>query len=423
MVAYKFPSEPFFSITLSEVDRMKDKYLFLYDITLENVRANKHNHYLSYSKLTEVVDDPTGEYKKCVDNGRLVKCKSCRITCTNYDLECILQCYDCQVIYNHIWASYAKYLDKRVIEFILDRYVAKTELKGVSEDSEQFKFYMKMKQELNSVYGMAVTNPLKTGIEFDCMNGWSSHAINDMVDDGSGNSIMFIDKKLHDMKKSYSTLFYYAVGVFVTAIARYNLWQAIMQLDNEVIYYDTDSIKGIGAAVVDVVQKYNSSVLERLQTAAAACEIDINRYMPSDRNGVKHPLGIFECETWDNKNNCPAYYTEFKTMGAKKYVYRDSKGVLHMTVSGVRKSAVSALDNNINNFTKGFKFGYKAADKLIHYYTDEQAPFEYRDVQGNIYRCSQKHAIILQPTTYTIGITDLYESLLALASGHIGFIG
>ena len=155
MVAYKFPSEPFFTVTLSEVERMKNNYVFIYDLTLVNVRATKHNHYLSYSKLTDVMDDPepAGLYKKCVDNGRLVKCKECRIICTNYDLDCILQCYECDVIYNHIWASYAKYLDKRVIEFILDRYVAKTELKGVSENDTQFKYYMKMKQELNSVYG------------------------------------------------------------------------------------------------------------------------------------------------------------------------------------------------------------------------------------------------------------------------------
>ena len=124
---------------------------------LKNVRATKHNHYLSYSKLTDVVDDMDIEagrpYKKCVDNGRLVKIKSCRTYCTNYDLECIRNSYDCEIIYNHIWVSFAKYLDKRVINFILDRYVAKTELKGVSEDSTQYQFYMKMKQELNSVYG------------------------------------------------------------------------------------------------------------------------------------------------------------------------------------------------------------------------------------------------------------------------------
>lgn len=156
-MTFKLPSEPFFSIRESEIDMYKDNYCFIYDITLNNVRATKHNHYLSFSKLTDVVDDMDIEndrpYRKCVDNGRLVKIKSCRVYCTNYDLECIKQSYDCEIVYHHIWVSFAKYLDKRVIEFICDRYVAKTELKGVSEDSTQYQFYMKMKQELNSVYG------------------------------------------------------------------------------------------------------------------------------------------------------------------------------------------------------------------------------------------------------------------------------
>lgn len=419
LVAYKFPSEPFFSIRPSEVDRYKDNYLFLYDITLNNVRAKTHNHYLSFSKLTDVIDDMDLEndrpYKKCVDNGRLVKIKSCRTYCTNYDLECILASYDCEVIYNHIWVSYAKYLDKRVIEFILDRYVAKTELKGIPEDSPQYAYYMKMKQEINCVFGMAVTNPLKNGIEFDSVNGWYSHDLQDHVTDKNGNDILFIDKKLAEMKKSYSTLFFYAVGVFVTSIARYNLWQAILKLDDDVAYYDTDSIFGVGDKVYEVVDEYNKSVLSRLETVSSELNIPLNRFMPKDRKGVEHPLGVFESEA----DKDIGLIQEFCTMGAKKYALRDSKGVLHMTVSGVRKKAVTALNDDIRNFKKGLVFDYESSKKLLHFYTDEQPPIDYRDCQGNIYHSRQQHSIILQPTTYTLGITDEYEYLLASMGGLV----
>lgn len=417
LVAYKFPSEPFFTIKENEIDMYKDNYCFLYDVTLKNVRSTKHNHYLSYSKLTDVVDDMDIEggrpYKKCIDNGRLVKIKSCRTYCTNYDLECIKQSYECEIVYNHIWVSFAKYLDKRVINFILDRYVAKTELKGVSEDSAEYQFYMKMKQELNSVFGMAVTNPLKSGIEYDTERGWYAHELTDIVEDKKGNEVLFIDKKLNEMKQSYSTLFYYAVGVFVTSIARFNLWQAVLKLDNDVIYYDTDSIKGVGDKVIEVVAEYNKSVLSRLQDVSTALNIPIDRFMPTDRKGRKHPLGIFECET--DKGN----YKEFITLGAKKYCYRDCNDELHMTVSGVRKKASVALNNDIRNFKKGLVFGYKAADKLIHFYTDEQPEFDYRDIEGNVYHCKQKHSIILQPTTYTLGITDEYEYVLSTLGGLV----
>ena len=417
LVAYKFPSEPFFSIRESEIDRYKENYCFLYDITLKNVRSKKHNHYLSFSKLTDIVDDMDIEndrpYRKCVDNGRLVKIKSCRTYCTNYDLECIRASYDCEVIYNHIWVSYAKYLDKRIIEFILERYVAKTTLKGVDEDSTEYKYYMKMKQELNSIFGMAVTNPLKTGIEYDNINGWYSHDLQDFVNDGKGGTVRFIDKKLADMKKSYSTLFFYGVGVFCTSIARYNLWMNVLALDNDVVYYDTDSIKGIGDKVVQVVADYNKSVLSRLEAVSGELNIPLDKYMPADRKGVKHPLGVFECET--DKGN----YKQFKTMGAKKYCYVDHEGNMHMTVSGVRKKACKALNGDINNFKRGFVFGYEAADKLLHFYTDEQPPIDYRDTDGNIYHCKQQHSIILQPTTYTLGLTDEYEYILTTLGGMV----
>ena len=83
-----------------------------------------------------------------------------------------------------------------------------------------------------------------------------------------------------------------------------------------------------------------------------------------------------------------------------------------MTVSGVRKKAVAALNDDISNFKKGLVFGYNDAEKLIHYYDDNQPEFDYRDVDGNIYHSKQRHSIILQPTTYTLGITAEFEDFI-----------
>lgn len=260
---------------------------------------------------------------------------------------------------------------------------------------------------------MAVTNPLKNGIEYDNVNGWHAHDLQDIVQDNKGNNVLYIDKKLQEMKKSYSTLFYYAVGVFVTSIARYNLWINVIALDNDVCYYDTDSIFGMGDKVYKVVDEYNKSVLKHLETISSDLNIPLDRFMPKDRKGISHPLGVFENET------DKGLIQEFCSMGAKKYCLRDHNGVLHMTVSGVRKKAVSALNDDINNFKKGLVFGYKAADKLLHFYTDEQPPIDYRDVDGNIYHSKQQHSIILQPTTYTLGITDEYEYILATLGGYV----
>lgn len=150
LVVNKYPSEPFFAIRDCDIDRYKNNHCLLYDVTLKNVKSKIFNHYIPYSKMFEVNEGGKGDYKLTIDNGRVTQVKSCRMIVTDLDFQNIKDSYRIgEIKYNNVWASYAKYLDKRVIKFILDRYASKTTLKGVSDKTE---FYMKMKQQLNSVY-------------------------------------------------------------------------------------------------------------------------------------------------------------------------------------------------------------------------------------------------------------------------------
>ena len=397
-LTFPMPSEPFHLIRESQIEKLKDTHSFLYHIKIKNCRSKLYNHYLSRSKIQHLIFGENG----CVDNGRMVSFESGEMIITHFDLEMIKSSYECEIEIIHVWASFNRYLDKRVLMFILERYKAKTELKN---DKTQVDFYMKMKQQLNSVYGMAVTNQLKAGIYYD--NGeWFAHNFDDIVTDKNGNKMRFIDMKLADMKKSYSTLFFYAVGVYTTARARFNLWRCIQHLDLDVAYYDTDSIKGTGEKVREVVANYNNEVIAHLHQCAKDNNIDISYFMPTDDKGKQRPLGLFERETSDKGMQ------EFVTMGAKKYCDRNENGVLEMTVSGVRKEAVAGLHNDIRNFKKGTIFNYEDAKKLTHYYIDEQPIITYTDLDGNEYTTKQLHGIVLQPTTYSLGITDDYEELV-----------
>ena len=188
--------------------------------------------------------------------------------------------------------------------------------------------------------------------------------------------------------------------------------KVVVNMDRLVAYYDTDSIKGKGN-VGHVIENYNKGVIERIKQSSKDNGIDLALYMPKDRKGKEHPLGVFECETPDGK-----LYRKFVTGGAKKYIYQDHNGALHLTVSGVRKSAVRAF-KNIEEFQNGFTFGYEYSGRLIHTYVDNQPPFTYTDVNGNKYRCTQKHSIILQPSTYTLGQTPEFETLIRDYNGII----
>ena len=133
--------------------------------------------------------------------------------------------------------------------------------------------------------------------------------------------------------------------------------------------------------------------------------LDINDFKPKTIKGIEKQLGVFEKE-YDN------FGKEFVTLGAKKYCYRTIDDKLHLTVSGVRKNAVSALNGDISNFKKGLVFDYAAAQKNIHYYVDNQEAFTFIDVDGNEYTCTDEYGIVLAPTTYKLGITEEYEDLI-----------
>ena len=408
LTAFKYPSEPFFQIKPEQMEKLKESHAFLLHIKLTNVRSKLYNHFLSRSKVANFVKGEKG----AVDNGRIVCCSSCDLICTETDLELIKSSYYADIKILSVYASFKKYLDKRIIMFILKAYKDKTQLKNKAKIDELINaFYMKQKQSCNCVFGISCQNPIKSGVEYDNdTNTWITHQLGDIVTDKDGNKIRYIDKKLNEMKSSYSTLMAYSTGVWCTSYSRMALWTMVQKLDSIVAYYDTDSVKGTGD-IGTAIDDYNNKVIERLKQAAADNDIDISYYMPLDDKGNPRPVGIYECETTGSG------YKSFVTMGAKKYCYEDSDG-LHLTVSGVSKSAVSQL-KSIEDFKKGFVFDYDHAKKLTHYYLNEQEPFTYTDKDGNRYRCKQQHSIVLQPTTYTLGITDEYENFIMLMLGYI----
>jgi len=405
MTCFKLPMKPFRSVTYELAQKYKetDSHAILYHVKFTNLKSKFYNHYIPHYKMINIDGDDV------VDNGRLHSIKGTfEMILTDYDLEMIETCYNIDKIeYIHIWASYKDYLEPEVIRFIIQRYSDKTTLKGVEGMEE---FYQKQKEEINACFGMSAFNILRTGISFNPMFDESKDEkmwdIQEPTDD-------FIQKKLDDMKTSFSTLFFpMATGVWVTAIARYNLFKNIIKLDFDTIYYDTDSIKGKGDMVYKVVGEYNKEVEQRIIESASRNNLDIDLYKPKDIKGVSHPIGYFENET--EKGN----YKFFKTLGSKKYMYMDYKGVKHLTMSGVRKKAVKHLC--FCNFENGTVLPYEATQKLIRYYNDEQPNFEYTDIDGNRYKCNQRHAIILQPTTFTIGQTPEFLRLIASYEDYIG---
>ena len=241
---------------------------------------------------------------------------------------------------------------------------------------------------------MSVTNPLKNSADYN--NGeWSRKALTDS----------FVNEILENTRKSYSTLFYYATGIFVTSYARRNLYSMIIsshEFDRHMIYADTDSIFYYGDFEY-LFEEYNKDLREKYKKVCSYfSQLKIEDFIPKDKKGNIHPLGEWETDKVMKK---------FITLGAKKYCYVDMNNELKITVSGVSKKGASAL-HDITDFKKGFTWGYRDAHKLAHFYNDEQPQVTFTDADGNQYTNPFKHGLILQPTTYTLGVTELYEALI-----------
>lgn len=99
-----------------------------------------------------------------------------------------------------------------------------------------------------------------------------------------------------------------------------------------------------------------------------------NNYGAVIHNGKEYWLGVAAMD---------GEYEQFRVLGAKRYCGRSTLDhELHTTVAGVPKRGAECLNDNIDNFTKGFIFPGSKTGKQTHtyFYVDDI----YEDEKGNI---------------------------------------
>lgn len=378
MLSEKFPMTPWIDDELNlEID---SHYAYILRIKIYDLDEKHPCHYIPKSK-TEYIGN-----NDIYDNGRLVKADFVELYVTDVDLDIIQKSYNyTKIKVLEKYKSRKLKLPKELREFICELYANKTTLKGVKGFEE---IYMQSKEKLNSLYGMCVTDIANQIIDF-------SNGEYDVTDENYQESVEPYFEKLHKNFLSYSW------GIFVTAYARRNLWQAILAIWDDVVYYDTDSCKFIGEHN-EFFEQYNKEIVEKLENNCGDLK---GHYYAYDPKGKKHTLGVFEYE---------GEYSEFKTLGAKRYVYREKDG-LHMTVSGVRKSAVSALKNDINNFKDGVFFGREiSGKKIVNHSFTQPTNQHWVDCQGQEYVCNDSCGVNIRNSSYELGAEEYLIYLLSL---------
>lgn len=333
------------------------------------------------------------------DNGRIIEAEELETTITDVDFYFLLDAYKLEYeILECYWAN-KRLLPKTFINFVLDKYVAKTKLKNVEGKEVE---YSKEKNKFNALYGMSVTNTIRDEVKYDNNLGlWEEIPLtNEEIE----------EKLLKEKKKSFLS---FAWGVWVTAYARDNLLRRVLELDDYVTYCDTDSIKLVEGYDKEVFSKYNESVIERLKAVSETLKIDYDRFSPNDIKGVSHTLGVFESETDKGRDHT---YDRFITQGAKKYAVQiDDK--IKITVAGVPKKAGKSL-KRLEDFKDNYVFEFNDTNKLLIVYVEDMQTIKIKDYLGIEYEATDKTGCCLLPTTYVLGKSLEYANLISDESSN-----
>lgn len=380
--------------SMTELDGLLSEYACLFRVIFTGleVRDNIGMPYIAISKATANSKHIT------LDNGRVLSVINredrdndrgyIALTLTDIDYQIIKDQYtwdDISISDFHI-ATYG-YLPEALLFQVMEYFKAKTELKDKIKEAEEMGneeeaanlsyLYAKSKNRLNGIFGMCYTNPVHNVISINDNGEW--------IEDSPE-----IADALKKYWKSRNSFLVYAWGVWITAWARRHLEDLFNALgQDKTIYGDTDSGKAVDVDI-SKIDELNVKVMALADKRGAYC----------DYNGTRYYMGIYEHE-----NKVPI--AKFKTLGAKKYVYEDEKG-LHVTISGVSKKLGAKELGSIDNFIPGFIF--KDAGGLTLYYNDAEQGIHQITVDG----CTMTTAsnIGMVDSTYEIGITQEYAELI-----------
>lgn len=374
MMMNLYPQTQFFKMNVSTFNNMDTSdYALLMEVRFINIKyiGSCGIPYIPRSKCRAYTPD------KVIDNGRILWASMIECVLTDIDYEIIKKEYSYDDIFiKDIYASRYAPLSDKIKNTVMDYYKGKTLLKG---DSDHIYEYNKKKNSLNSTYGCMVMRIDQELTEYDSL----SHEYN--------STQPALEDILAKFYKSYNSFLSYQHGVWITANSRKRLREMLWKVGSDVIYCDTDSIKYVGDHENDFQEK-NKQIIKEAEAAGAYAET---------KSGKIKYMGV-----WDDDGT----YEEFKTLGAKKYVYSEN-GIIHSTIAGVSKKAGQKFFST--NGLDAFKIGNVIPDSghLTAFYNDDN--IHQITIKGCTFTTASNVALI--DNTYTIGVTDEYLDLLEKA--------
>lgn len=409
MLSEKYPMSKPIPTLIRDEEHFRDclnAYCCMFDCTFINIRSKvSFENYISISRCIEAKSF-------VLNNGRVVEADEIKISITEQDFFIIAQLYEWDYIeVSNFNRFYKGYLPKDLILTILELYKDKTELKGVDEKIVE---YLVSKGMINAVYGMCVTDPCRDENIYED-DIWSTRKAD-------------VETLIGKYNSNRQRVLYYPWGVWVTAYARANLFNGILEFKEDYIYSDTDSLKVINIENhKDYIENYNKIVTEKVNKCLSYYDIDTEMARPKTIKGVDKPIGV-----WDYEGE----YTRFKTLGAKRYMV-EQNGEISITIAGVSKKAgIKYLKykygdntNIFEAFTEDLEFPASydcngieenGSGKLCHTYIDTYMEGELIDYMGVKYVYNEQSGVHMENTEYTLGLDNEFKRLImGIKGGHL----
>lgn len=312
-----------YTIKIQELLDLYPKYSTIAQINISEVSLKDPNITMPFMQSSKLIYNKID--KLLLDNGRILYFKGhCTTYIDNHTLKILSEQYNIKGKILKVYAfenimmpkclavAIDEYFKEKANRKILVKEAEKKYGKGSEEHLEAEMYYLLAKKKLNGIYGMFATNPVGDSVDFDI-------DLPEFFSEVKYNDDQHIEEALNNYYGSRNSFLTYQVGVFVTALARYELYEYIKLIGYEnVLYCDTDSI----------FYKKNSEIeskIEKLNDEKHKNAVALNAFV-TDNNGKDIYYDVFEPE--DD-------LIEFKGLHSKCYGFVTTENKFSCTIAGV----------------------------------------------------------------------------------------
>lgn len=337
-------------MTLNELMQYTKDYCLLIQIEITDIKIKKGVTF-PFAQYDKLYKGKQGYTKFITDNGRVLQMDGKSIiNCTELDLQILMEQYTFKSRIIKAYCSKRGYLPHYIIDTVDYFFQNKTHYKEIVEELQE-KIHndfdievlnaiidlMKSKNGLNAIYGCCATDIVRNEITMNINGEFIKEILNDDL----------IQEKLNKYFSNPKSCLPYAVGIWCTSSARYELYEFIKTIGYEnCIYCDTDSIFYFSNNEIEKrIENLNKKKNENAQK--------INAFIETEK-GTKVYYDNFKLEKED--------IIKFRFLHSKCYCYIEKDNNSHLVIAGVTALSKDKKINrmqelgNIENLKEGFTF-------------------------------------------------------------------